>query len=138
MKAQLILVLRDAAKQLFGLREPTELLSFVRELAGDSGVLTLALPVNWAEYNGAFGAAEGEQATIQWALAGGRDLAVGDESTLQMKRPDVVGQLASGVAEFASVVAGDQDFFDPGFCEELVRFYRTAAEQQAAVLFFQE
>jgi len=136
MKAQLVAVQRDAAKQLFSQRDPDALLSYVRELSQQSGVLTLELPTNWAEYDAAFAAAEGEQATIQWAISGGRDMPAGDASQLQMKRPDIVGQLAEGVSQFAGAVASEHEFCDPEFCGELARFYAEAAEQQAAVLFF--
>lgn len=136
MNAQLVAVQRDAAKQLFSHRDPTALLSFVRELSQESGVLTLELPSNWAEYDAAFAAAEGEQATIQWAVSGGRDMPAGESAQLQMKRPDIVGQLAESVSQFAGAVAGEHQFYDPGFCEDLAGFYAQAAEQQAAVLFF--
>jgi hypothetical protein len=137
MKAQLVAVQRDAAKQLFSHRDPDALLSYVRELSQQSGVLTLELPTNWEEYDAVFAGAEGEHATIQWAISGGRDMSAGSKaSQLQMKRPDIVGQLAVGVSQFAMAVAGEHEFCDPRFYGELARFYTEAAEQQAAVLFF--
>jgi hypothetical protein len=135
MNAQLIVIQRDAAKQLFAIRDPAELLSFIQELIDDSGVLKLQVPSRWPEYDRAFADAEGEQAAIQWALTGGREMAIGDENRLYLKRPDIVAQLAQAIEQFAESIVGEEDFHDSDFCRDLAGFYSRAAEQQAAVLF---
>lgn len=139
MPAQLIPVARDAAKQLFAHREPAPLVQFVHDLAAAEDVETLSLPDDWGELDRVFHAADGEQATLQWAITGGRPLAGLDLTvagpTVQLKRPDVVAQLADATRQYAAKAAQQVPHIDANVVTQLVRFYETAAADQAAVLF---
>ena len=128
---QLVLIDRDAAKQLFRTHDPDDLVQFVQDLAADPRVSTLRLPDRWPEWDKMFHDADVAPTTLQWALAGGRDMDVGDSGNrIQLKRPDVVVQIAEAIRQFGKIKRDDDVF---GTALEL--FYATAAEGGSAVLF---
>ncbi len=146
MSALLVLVQRDPAKQLFSHRDPEQLILFLRELLASDDVTLLSLPVSWSNYDSVFHGAEGERATLQWAITGGRLLAGLDIATagptVQLKRPDIVAQLSQAIADFGAEAVselpeaiGELPEADTNFVSDLASFYREGADGQAAVLF---
>ena len=132
-----MIVDRDTAKSLFGKRDPSDLLDFVRQLSESVDAQTLRLPAVWRDWDERFGVGEGELAALQWTLSGGRDLAVADDAIcVQLKRPDIVSQIAGALTQFNETVARVTNGGEAAsFHEPLTSFYSTAAERSAAVLF---
>jgi hypothetical protein len=137
MSSQLIIVERDVAKQLFGIRDPAEFSTFLGELATGADVHVLILPDGFELANDLLQQATGERASLQWAIRGGREMPVG-EGKVELKRPDIVAQIAIGLKEHGSEVIGSEAFAGEAwandFCRELTEFYADAASRGGAVL----
>jgi hypothetical protein len=131
MMEQLVFVDRDAAKRLFGTASADDLTQFVRDLIADSNVPSLSLPERWPVWEEEFHNDEVEPKTLQWTLSGGQEIVVSDNgSRIQLKRPDVVRQIAGAVQQ-----SGGRIVDDPDFAAALQEFYSDAAEKQVAVIF---
>ncbi|MEM7315018.1 MAG: DUF1877 family protein [Planctomycetota bacterium] len=146
-------LVRDNAKEFFGLRGDEPVRDYVVNLSQAENVNKLKLDSHWETLarlfsNGTLDPSAGEP-PLQWCFLGGRPMFQGDQSSVMLVRPDMVRHVAEALADadtcwlksrvekLTATADGPIEITDDvaSMLPQLRDFYNQSAEAGSAVVF---